>query len=183
MKERVGGWKQKSVKVMYENPWIEVSHQEVVRPNGSEGIYGVVHFKGTAVGVLPIDEDGNTWLVRQSRYTLDTHTWEIPEGGAKEGEDTAKTAARELEEEIGMGARSIRELMRMHLSNSVTDEEAVVYLAEDLYEGTQQLDATEDIEVRKLPLAEALGMVKRGEITDAISVAAILRVALDRGQI
>jgi 8-oxo-dGTP pyrophosphatase MutT (NUDIX family) len=180
MKEKIGGWKQKSAKVMYENPWIEVSHQEVVRPNGSEGIYGVVHFKGTAVGVVPIDSEGNTWLVRQSRYTLDTYTWEIPEGGAKAGEDTKLTAARELEEEIGVCARDIRELMRMHLSNSVTDEEAVVYVAEDLYPGTQNLDATEDIEFKKLPLEEAVEMVKKGEITDAISVAALLRLALDR---
>lgn len=179
MKNKVGGWKQKSTEVMYENPWIEVTHQEVVRPNGSEGIYGVVHFKGTAVGVLPIDEEGNTWLVRQSRYTLNAYTWEIPEGGAKEGEDPKVTAGRELEEEIGICARNIRELMRMHLSNSVTDELAVVYIAEDLYPGTQQLEVTEDIEFKKLPLQEAVEMVKRGEITDAISVAALLRVALD----
>jgi 8-oxo-dGTP pyrophosphatase MutT (NUDIX family) len=180
MKDKIGGWKQKSVKIVYENPWIEVSHQEVQAPSGANGIYGVVHFKGTAVGVLPIDAEGNTWLVKQSRYTLDAHTWEIPEGGAKRGEDTQMTAARELEEETGICARQMRELMRLHLSNSVTDEVAIIYLAEDLYHGKQKLDETEDIEVKKLPLAEAVEMVKRGEITDAISVAALLRVALER---
>lgn len=179
MKEKIGGWTQKSKEIAYENPWIEVSHHEVISPSGSHGIYGVVHFKGTAVGVVPVDAEGNTWLVKQSRYTLDAFTWEIPEGGAKAGEDTALCAARELEEETGMCARNIRELMRMHLSNSVTDEGAVVYVAEDLYPGTQKLDATEDIEVKKLPLTDAIEMVKRGEITDAISVAALLRLGLE----
>lgn len=174
--ERIGGWVRLTSEKQYENPWISVHHQTVQRPNGSEGIYGLVHFKGHAVGIVPVDEDGNTWLVRQSRYTLNQYTWEIPEGGAAAGEDTLDCAKRELEEEAGLQAASWQELLRLHTSNSVTDERAVVYVAQQLTAGEQSLDATEDIEIKKLPLSEAIKMVMDGEITDAISVAALLKV-------
>src|SRR5690606_29398813 len=143
------------------------------------GIYGVVHFKGTAVGVVPLDNEGNTWLVRQSRYTLNEFTWEIPEGGAKEGESTLVCARRELAEAAGLIATDWEELLRIHTSNSVTDEAGVLYLARGLSPCAQNLDPTEDIEVRKLPLKEAIQMVLRGEITDALSIAALLRMAVD----
>jgi 8-oxo-dGTP pyrophosphatase MutT (NUDIX family) len=131
---------------------------------------------------VPIDEQGNTWLVKQSRYTLDQYTWEIPEGGCPQGESPLSAAKRELEEEVGLQANNWQELMTMHLSNSVTDEFCVVFVARDLFAGKQQLESSEDIEYKKLPLAEAINMVKRGEITDGISVAALLRVALDIAQ-
>src|SRR5690606_27945083 len=111
----------------------------VITPGGTEGIYGVVHFKGRAVGVIPIDDEGNTWLVRQSRYTLEMYTWEIPEGGAPEGEDLVIAAQRELEEEAGLKARKWRELLTIHQSNSVSDEVGTVFVAEDLYPGQQSL--------------------------------------------
>lgn len=177
--EKTGGWKTKASTVVYENPWIKVSHEEVITPKGTNGIYGVVHFKNTAIGVVPIDNEGNTWLVKQSRYTLNQYTWEIPEGGCPQGESPISAAKRELEEEVGLQASNWQELMTMHLSNSVTDEFCVVFVARDLFTGQQQLEATEDIEYKKLPLHEAIDMVKRGEITDGISVAALLRVALD----
>lgn len=176
---RVGGWQRLSSRVTYENPWIRVSHEQVKRPNGTDGIYGVVHFKGTAVGVVPVDEEGNTWLVRQSRYTLNEFTWEIPEGGAQEGEPTLECAKRELAEEAGLIATEWEELSRVHTSNSVTDEAGVLYLARGLSPCAQNLDPTEDIEVRKLPLKEAIQMVLLGEITDALSVVALLRLAVD----
>jgi len=176
---RAGGWQRLSSRVTYENPWIRVSHEQVKRPNGTDGIYGVVHFKGTAVGVVPVDEEGNTWLVRQSRYTLNEFTWEIPEGGAQEGEPTLECAKRELAEEAGLIAAEWEELSRVHTSNSVTDEAGVLYLARGLSPCAQNLDPTEDIEVRKLPLKEAIQMVLRGEITDALSVVALLRLAVD----
>jgi 8-oxo-dGTP pyrophosphatase MutT (NUDIX family) len=179
MKEKVGGWKTKSSQCVYENPWIKVSHEEVITPKGTDGIYGVVHFKNTAVGVVPIDEQGNTWLVKQSRYTLNQYTWEIPEGGCPEGESLEAAARRELEEEVGLQAREWQPLIALHLSNSVSDEYCQVFVARDLYPGRQQLEATEDIEVKKLPLREAIDMVLRGEITDSISVAALLRLAVD----
>jgi len=177
--EKVGGWKTKTSTVAYENPWIKISHEEVITPKGTNGIYGVVHFKNTAIGIVPIDDEGNTWLVKQSRYTLNQYTWEIPEGGCPHGEEPINAAKRELEEEVGVKANQWQELMRMHLSNSVTDELCVVFVAKDLYAGTQQLESTEDIEYKKVPLTEAIDMVKRGEITDGISVAALLRVAVD----
>jgi len=176
--EKTGGWKTKSTNVVYENPWIKVSHEEVITPKGTDGIYGIVHFKNTAIGVVPIDDEGNTWLVKQSRYALNQYTWEIPEGGCPQGEEPINAAKRELEEEVGLQARHWEQLMTMHLSNSVTDEFCVVFVARDLFAGTQQLEATEDIEYKKLPLEEAIDMVKRGEITDGISVAALLRIAL-----
>lgn len=183
LNEKVGGWKTKTAKIVYENPWLRVSHEEVITPNGTDGIYGVVHFKNIAIGVVPIDEEGNTWLVKQSRYTLNQYTWEIPEGGCPQGESPLVAAKRELEEEVGLQANSWQELMRMHLSNSVTDEFCVVFIARDLFGGQQQLEVTEDIEFKKLPLLEAIEMVKRGEITDGISVAALLRIALELNQV
>ena len=176
--EKIGGWKTKTSRVVYENPWIKVSHEEVLTPKGTDGIYGVVHFKNTAIGVLPLDDEGNTWLVKQSRYSLNQYTWEIPEGGCPQGEEPLNAAKRELEEEVGLQAHSWEELMTLHLSDSVTDEFCVIFVARDLFPGTQQLESTEDIEFKKLPLTEAVEMVKSGEITDAISVAALLRVAL-----
>lgn len=176
--ETVGGWKTKNATLVYENPWISVSHREVVTPAGTDGIYGVVHFKNQAIGVVPIDNQGNTWLVKQSRYSLNQYTWEIPEGGCPQGESPLDAAKRELEEEVGLQAGEWQQLMTMHLSNSVTDEFCLVFVARDLFPGQQQLEPSEDIELKKLPLVEAINMVKRGEITDAISVAALLRLAL-----
>lgn len=176
---KIGGWQRLSSRVAYENPWIKVYHEEVKTPTGSDGIYGLVHFKGTAVGVVPVDDEGNTWLVRQSRYTLNEFTWEIPEGGAKEGESTLACAQRELAEEAGLQAKEWQELLRVHTSNSVTDEAGVLYLARGLSPCEQNLDPSEDIEVRKLPLRDAVQMVLRGEITDALSVVALLRLAVD----
>ncbi len=179
--QKVGGWQQLSSDCVYENPWISVHHQTVKTPSGAEGIYGLVHFKGHAVGIVPIDAEGYTWLVKQSRYTLDQFTWEIPEGGAASGEDTLACAKRELEEEAGVTAGQWQELMRLHTSNSVTDERAVVYLAWDTQAGKQHFDASEDIEVKRLPLEAAIEMALCGEITDAISVAALLKVKVLMG--
>lgn len=177
--DKPSGWRRVSKTTVYENPWIRVSHEEVITPGGSDGIYGVVHFKNHAVGIIPVDAEGNTWLVRQSRYTLNRQTWEIPEGGAALGSDLLATAKRELEEETGWRARNWRPLLHMHLSNSVTDEEATVFTATDLYPGEQALEDSEDIELRKLPLEQAIAMALAGEITDAVSVAGLLRLAAE----
>jgi 8-oxo-dGTP pyrophosphatase MutT (NUDIX family) len=174
---KTGAWQRKSSELIYENPWIALYHEEVVTPAGTDGIYGVVHFKNTAVGVVPIDEDNNTWLVRQTRYALNQYTWEIPEGGCPRNEDTLTAAKRELQEEVGLAAAQWEKLMDLQLSNSVTDETGIVYLARQLSPTSQALDVTEDIEVRKLSLEGAIAMVERGEITDAISVAALLKLA------
>lgn len=173
------GWQRVSKEQVYENPWISVSHEKVITPGGTDGIYGVVHFKNHAVGVIPVDNDGNTWLVRQSRYTLDRQTWEIPEGGAPAGSNLLDAAKRELEEETGLRAKNWRPLLSVYLSNSITDEEATVFAATDLYAGEQELEASEDIVLRKLPLEEAIAMALAGEITDALSVAGLLRLAVE----
>ncbi len=178
---KIGGWREKSRVEVYDNPWISVTHSEVITPAGTDGIYGLIHFKNTAVGVVPIDDQGNTWLVRQSRYPLQEYTWEIPEGGSPNGEDTLATAQRELQEEVGLVATEWQELLRMHLSNSVSDEQAVLYVARGISaSGEIQLDDSEDIVSRQLPLDEAINMVLRGEITDSLSVAALLKLALLR---
>jgi len=172
-------WTTKKSTLVYENAWIKVSHNEVITPKNTDGIYGVVHFKNIAIGIVPIDDEGNTWLVKQSRYALNLSTWEIPEGGCPENELPLVAAQRELEEEVGLQARDWQQLMTLHTSNSVTDESCIIFVAKNLYAGKQQLDATEDIQVKKLPLREAINMVLNGEITDAISVAALLRLALE----
>lgn len=170
-------WKKISHSDVYDNDWINVSHHDVITPAGTKGIYGVVHFKNVAVGIVPVDQDNNTWLVKQHRYPLGQDSWEIPEGGSPKGELLLETAKRELEEEVGLKANLWTEFLTLHLSNSVTDEKAIVFLAEEILPGQQMLEDSEDIEVMKLPLQEAISMALDGRITDAISVAALLKLA------
>jgi 8-oxo-dGTP pyrophosphatase MutT (NUDIX family) len=171
-------WKTRESRIVYDNPWIRVSEDQVTRPDGQPGIYGVVHFKGLAIGVLPIDDEGCTYLVGQFRYVLNEYSWEIPEGGCPEDEAPLAAAARELLEETGLHATHYELLGRSHLSNSVSDEDSLYYLATGLTQGIAQPEGTELLQVRRLPFAEALAMVQRGEITDAISVMAIQQYAL-----
>ena len=162
----------------YSNPWISITHRKVTNPSGNPGIYGVVHFKNTAIGVVPIDQDGNTWLVGPYRYTLQQYHWEIPEGGCPQGEVPLEAAKRELEEETGIRASRWIPLLEAHLSNSVTDEYCQCFLALDLTIGVAQPEETEQLEIRRLPIKEAIEMAMDGRITDAVSVMALLKVAL-----
>ena len=163
---------------VYENPWISVREDRVVRPDGEPGIYGVVHYKNVAVGVLPV-EDGHTYLVGQYRYPLERYSWEIPEGGCPQGEEPLRAAQRELREETGLEARSWRRLGEAHLSNSVADEHAVWFLATDLVPGERMPAGDEVLEVRRVPLDEAVQMALDGRITDALSLLAIMGYALE----
>lgn len=170
-------WQKIDSKVVYDNAWITVREDRVLNPGGGESRYGHVHFKNKAIAIVPLDEQGNTWLVGQERYTLGEYSWEVPMGGANEDEEPLAAAKRELKEETGLEAARWTSVMRLHLSNSITDEEGIVFVAEDLTEGEPDFEETEQLEIRKLPLAEALDLVNRGEITDAVSVAAILKVS------
>ena len=173
-------WRTLRSSLRYDNSWISVTHFDVLTPSGNEGIYGVVHFKNRAIGVLALEDDGTTYLVGQYRYALQSYSWEIPEGGGPQIEDPLEAAKRELLEETGLQARQWRQILRMHLSNSVTDEESIVYLATDLEQGLASPEETEQLELRRLPFSEVLAMVQRGEITDSITVAAVLYVALEQ---
>jgi len=174
-------WTTHDTRLVYDNPWIRVTESDVTNPNGGAGIYGVVHFKNRAIGVVPIDDEDHTWLVGQYRYTLATYEWEIPEGGCPEGESPEAAARRELEEETGLVADTCERLLDgVSLSNSVTNERATVFVARGLTQTTARPEETEDLRVRRLPLAEAVDMAVRGAITDAVSVMALLRVGLDR---
>ena len=175
-------WTTLSGEVKYDNPWITVTEYQVINPSGGRGIYGKVHFKNTAIGVIPLDNELNTWLVGQYRYTLNAWHWEIPEGGGKFDEDALVSAQRELREETGLIARQWQSILHFHTTNSVTDEEGYIFLAEDLQEGQSSLEETEaDLKVWKLPLKDALQMVLDGKITDGMSVMGLLKVARMKG--
>ncbi len=169
-------WKKLSSSIKYDNPWIKVEEDQVINPSGGEGIYGKIHFKNIAIGIVPVDEDGNTWLVGQHRYPLNEYSWEIPEGGCPEEENKLAAAKRELKEETGLSAKKWKELLKMHLSNSVSDEVGFVYVATELTQGATAFEDTEDLQVKKLPLKGAVQMVMNGEITDSLSVAALLKI-------
>jgi 8-oxo-dGTP pyrophosphatase MutT (NUDIX family) len=171
-------WTILSQKPVYDNQWISVTEFQVLNPKGGNGIYGKVHFKNRAVGILAMDEERNIYLVGQYRFVLGQYSWEIPEGGAAEGEGLLDAARRELKEETGLHAEHWEKLFDMHLSNSVTDETAQVFLATGLVQAGSQPEDTEDISVRKLALDKAYEMVLGGEITDSMSVAAIFRLKL-----
>ncbi|HEX5419560.1 MAG TPA: NUDIX hydrolase, partial [Gammaproteobacteria bacterium] len=174
-------WTTLTTRVVYDNAWIRVEEHEVINPSGGRNRYGKVCFKNLAVGIIALDAHDHIYLVGQHRYTLDEYSWELPMGGAPRGEAPRDAAERELREETGLTARRWRELMKVHTSNSVTDEVGVVYVAEDLSEGEQELEETEDLAVKRLPFAEAYRWAVEGRITDAISLAGIFRLAAERG--
>jgi 8-oxo-dGTP pyrophosphatase MutT (NUDIX family) len=176
MEQNKNPWKTKKITKVYENPWITLTHEDVIIPSGNDGIYGKVHFKNYAVGIIPIDQDGNTWLVGQYRYTLNAYSWEIPEGGALIPQDPLEAAQKELAEEVGLAAASWELIAKLHNSNSVTDEVAFIFVARDLSETYAELDETEVIERKKLPFKEAVKMALNGEITDSMSVVGLLKL-------
>lgn len=171
-------WQTLESELKYDNNWISVTEHQVINPSGGKGIYGEVHFKNIAIGILPLDENYNTWLVGQYRYPLKAYSWEIPEGGGPLGKEPLDGAKRELLEETGMSAKNWQEIQRMHLSNSVSDELSIIYIATDLIQGIAMPEETEQLVVKKLPFEEAYQMVLNGKITDSMSVAAILKAKL-----
>lgn len=177
MEKQHNPWQTQQRTQVYDNPWITVHEDQVVNPRGGNGIYGWVQFKNKAIGIVPVDEQLNTWLVGQYRYTLDEYSWEIPMGGGPREHAPLVSAQRELREETGLTARKWQQVMRIHTSNSVTDEEGFIFLAQQLTPGPPDFDDTEDLQIRKLALSDALAMVIDGQITDAISIGGLFRVA------
>lgn len=170
-------WRTLASREMYDNAWISVREDAVVRPDGEQGIYGVVHFKNIAIGILAIEGE-YLYLVGQYRYPLDRYSWEIPEGGCGEGEDPLAAAQRELEEETGLRAANWEKMGEAHLSNSVSDELAIWFLATELAQGKHSPEGTEQLKVRRVTFQEASAMAARGEITDALSLLAIMQYQL-----
>lgn len=177
-KKHKNPWKTEKITEVYDNAWITLTHEDVIIPSGNKGIYGKVHFKNYAVGIIPLDEDNNTWLVGQYRYALDEYSWEIPEGGALIPEDPLNAAKKELAEEVGLAAENWELIAKLHNSNSVTDEIAFIYVARNLSETYAPLDETEVIQTKKLPLSEAVKMAMNGEITDSMSIAGLLKLSI-----
>jgi len=177
MNKNKNPWRTLESRLIYDNPWIKIDEHDVINPKGGNGIYGKVHFKNKAIGIIPIDKDLNTWLVGQYRYTLDEYSWEIPMGGGPLKDDILASAQRELKEETGISADSWEMIQRIHTSNSVTDEEGFIYLAQDLTFGETSEEETELLEVKKMPFKEALEWASEGKITDALSLAGIFRTA------
>ncbi len=168
-------WKKLHEKKIYENAWIRVDEHQVLNPKGNPGIYGKVSFKNKAIGIIPLDESLNTWLVGQYRYPLNEYSWEIPMGGCPLDTDPMLSAQRELKEETGIIAGTWQKILRIHPSNSVTDEEGFIYLARDLSFGNPEFEETELLEIKKLPLSKAIEMVMKNEIMDALSIAGLLK--------
>ena len=171
-------WTTLKVTEAYDNPWIQVKHHDVLTPAGKPGLYGTVHFKNRAVGIVPLAANGDTWLVGQYRFPVNEYHWEIPMGGSPLDEAPETTALRELQEETGIHAETLVPLGRFMLSNCISDEEGFIYAATGLTEGEQSLDETEELALKRLPFDEVHAMAMDGRITDVLSVMAILKVRL-----
>jgi 8-oxo-dGTP pyrophosphatase MutT (NUDIX family) len=175
-------WTTLSSREVYDNKWIHIEEHQVINPAGGKGIYGTIHFKNKAIGIVALDDNNNTWLVGQWRYALNDWSWEIPEGGGPNEDEVLISAKRELKEETGLVANKWTMIQRTHLSNSVSDEEGFIFLAEDVTQFENELEETEaDMKVWRLPFDDALTMVLNGKITDSLSVMGILKVARIKG--
>jgi 8-oxo-dGTP pyrophosphatase MutT (NUDIX family) len=170
-------WQILRSELKYDNPWISLTEHQVLNPNGGEGIYGVVHFKNRAIGVLAIDAEDHIYLVGQYRFPLDQYSWEIPEGGGPvEETDPLESAQRELLEETGLKAAHWEKMQTLHLSNSVSDEYGIIYLATGLSQHEADPEETEQLAVKRVPFETAYEMVEKGEITDSLTMVAILKM-------
>ena len=170
-------WKRTSTRLVYENPWIRVREDQVVSPTGSPGIYGVVECR-IATGIVALTDDLHVCLVGQYRYPTETYSWEIPEGGALDGEEALVAAQRELREEAGLIAKDWQPLGgEIHLSNCFTSERGYLFVARELSQCAPQPDETEALQIRSIPFLDCVKLVERGEIVDSLTIIAILRTA------
>ena len=164
-----GPWEVHNTEIAFENPWLKVETSEITHPDGTAGTYGVARFANLACGVLPVDDEGHTWLVGQHRFPFNAYSWELPEGGGAIDVDPQHSAARELEEETGLIAAHYAPLGRWHLSNSVSDEVAYGYLAWGLTMGQASPEPSEALSIRRVPITALVGQIRGGEITDAFT--------------
>jgi 8-oxo-dGTP pyrophosphatase MutT (NUDIX family) len=168
-------WQTLDQSIVYDNPWIRVEHRNVINPAGNQGIYGTVHFKNIAIAILAVDDQGYTYIVGQYRYVLQRYSWEIPEGGCPEDEDPLTAAKRELKEETGLEAASWKPILEMDISNSVSDEHSISYLARGISNGISDPEETENLQVRKIHFDDLVGMVMNGTVRDALTIATVLK--------
>jgi ADP-ribose pyrophosphatase len=173
-------WKRRSTRQIYQNKWISLREDIVQLPDGRTTIYGVVTCSA-CVGVLPFLDSATVLMIKQYRYVAKRITWEMPTGGMHLGESREAAAQRELAEEIGYRAGKLTWLSSFDTSKSVVDETAHLFLGEDLVKVELPPDDTEFIEVRPFPFKEVLQMVLRGEITDSMTIIAVLHTARLRG--
>lgn len=176
--KKIGPWNLVSNNQVYDNNWITVNHHEVIDPSGLPGIYGKIHFKNIAIGIIPLDQKNNTWIVGQYRYPLEKFSWEIPEGGGDLNFDVLDSAKRELLEETGIVAKEWQTILECDLSNSVSDERGVIYLARNLSFQAQKLESTEDITLKKIPFTVLYQMALSGKIRDSLSLIGIFKLVL-----
>ncbi|MCB0402300.1 MAG: NUDIX hydrolase [Flavobacteriales bacterium] len=183
--EEQNPWTSVKQDIKYDNPWIRITEHQTVNADGGDGIYGVVHYKNIAIGIIPLDEEYNTWLVGQYRFPLEAYSWEICEGGGLHSDNVLESAKRELKEELGIIAGEWIELMQMHLSNSVSDEKGIVFIAKGLHFQQPEPEEGEVLQIKKVPIGEAYDMVMQGKLTDSLTVAGILKTKLliDQGEI
>jgi 8-oxo-dGTP pyrophosphatase MutT (NUDIX family) len=168
-------WRSRASRLVYDNPWISLSEHDAEAPTGHRAPYGVLHFKNLAIAVLPLHDDGTITLVGQHRLPHAGYSWEIPEGGAPLGEEPLDGARRELREEAGLEAAQWREVLRVEMSNSVTDETGVGFIAIGLSEVAAEPDETESFALARIPFRAALDLAVTGALADMLTVAMLLR--------
>ena len=173
-------WKKISSKIVYKNPWLQLREDDVIRPDGSPGIYSVLEI-GTSVGIVAVNENDQIILVGQWRYVHDKYSWEIPTGGIKDKKALPiEVAKRELKEETGLIAGNWVTLGTIDNSNGATDDVAHLFFATNLEQTEKELEPTEDITTKWILFEDALKMVLEGQITESCSVASILKVSMIR---
>ncbi|MFC5371585.1 NUDIX domain-containing protein [Brevundimonas faecalis] len=164
-------WASHGDSVMIDTPWMQVTRHPATAPTGAAADYQVVRPKNVGTGVLPLHEDGTVTMVGQHRFALMRYSWEMPEGGAPMAEDPFDAVRRELAEEAGLAAEHWRAALDMDLSNSITDERAMTWVAWGLSAVPVDPDPTEVIVSVRVPFRDLLAEIERGAVRDSLTVA------------